>query len=148
MLRSARIVATLLVVVLSSSVATAQTRPSTSDNLVELPAPPPSPMSPPGTPLPPPVPRNPEDLRSAICVMPSRTPMMSAHEALPAAARPERVVILVRYDDDGAMSEVRLERSSGDRLLDAAVRAWARRVRLCPGQGAGEGKLPMEFNRR
>jgi TonB family protein len=146
-LRSARIVATLLAVVLSSSVATAQTRPSTGDNLVELPAPPPSPMSPPGTP-PPSIPRNPEDLRSAICVMPSRTPMMSAHEALPAPARPERVVIRVRYEDDGAMSEVRLEHSSGDRGLDAAVLAWARRVRLCPGQGPGEGKLPIEFNRR
>lgn len=148
MLRSVRPVATLLAVVLPFSVATAQTRPSTGDNLVELPVPPPSPMSPPGTPPPPAVPRNPEDLRSAICVMPSRTPISSAHEALPAAARPERVVIRVRYEDDGAMSEVRLEHSSGDRALDAAVLAWARRVRLCPGQGPGEGKLPMEFNRR
>ena len=148
MLRSACLLATLLAVVLSFSVAVAQTRPSTSDNLVELPVPPPSPMSPPGTPPPLPVPRNPDDLRSAICVMPSRTPMMSAHEALPAAVRPERVVIRVRYEDDGAMSEVRLERSSGDRALDAAVLAWARRVRLCPGVGPGEGKIPFEFKTR
>jgi TonB family protein len=43
------------------------------------------------------------------------------------------------------MYEVRLDRSSGDRALDAAVLAWARRVRLCPGRGTGEGKLPIEF---
>jgi TonB family protein len=144
-LKSACLLATLLAVVLWSSVAVAQTRASTSDNLVELPVPPPSPMSPPGTPPPPPVPRNPEDLRNAICVMPSRTPMLSAQEALPAAARPQRVVVRVRHEDDGSMYEVRLDRSSGDRALDAAVLAWARRVRLCPGRGTGEGKLPIEF---
>lgn len=148
MLRSACLVAALHAVVLSSSVAAAQMRPSNSDNLVELPAPPPSPMSAPGTPSPPPAPRDPEDLRSAICVMPSRTPMLSAHDALPAAARPGRVVIRVRYGDDGSMSEVWIDRSSGAPALDAAVLAWARRVRLCPGQGPGEGNLPMEFNTR
>jgi periplasmic protein TonB len=142
MLKSVGLSAALLALVLMSSVASAQTHPSTGDDPEALPVPPPPPMSPPGIPT---YPRNPEDLRSAVCMRPSRAPLMAAHAALPKEAQPQRVVVLVRYEDDGSMSEVRIERSSGDRTLDAAVLAWARRVRLCPGRGPGEGKLPIEF---
>jgi hypothetical protein len=112
------------------------------ENLVEVPAPPPAP---PGQPIPAPTPRNPQDLRASLCVRPSLKPIMAAYSAMPEKALQLQMLIWVRYEDDGSIAEVRLEKASGDEALDAAVVSWGQRMRLCPGGGAGEGRLPFEF---
>lgn len=111
-------------------------------NFVETPAPPPAP---PGQPVPPPTPRDPEDLSRSICVRPAMKPLIETYNRLSKDGRPQRVVVWVRYENDGSLSDVRIERASEIEALDAAVLTWARRVRLCPGVGPGEGKIPIEF---
>lgn len=111
-------------------------------NFVEIPAPPPAP---PGQPVPPPTPRDPEDLSRSICVRPAMKPLIDTYNRLSKDGRRQRVVVWVRYENDGSPTDVRIDQASEIEALDAAVLAWARRVRLCPGVGPGEGKIPIEF---
>lgn len=111
-------------------------------NFVETPAPPPAP---PGQPVPPPTPRDPQDLRAGLCIRPWLGHIVEAYAALPEDKRPRHMLIWARYEADGSIVEVKLEQASGDEALDAAVVSWAQRMRLCPGAGAGEGRLPFEF---
>jgi TonB family protein len=115
------------------------------DEWVSVPAPPPAPPTRPDPSAPWSPKRNPQDLRDAICVMPTRKRITDAYEALPLSSRPERIVVAVRYEDDGVVSDAKIDRSSGDDALDTAVLAWAGGVKLCPGFGSGTGKIPIEF---
>lgn len=92
-----------------------------------------------------PKPPNPEDLRASLCVRPNRKPIMDAYNSLSEKSRPQRVVVQLRYESDGSTTDVRIGESSGNDNLDAVVLTWARRVKLCPIFGSGEGKLPIEF---
>jgi TonB family protein len=134
--------AALLFAAMTASAAPGETRKADSGNHVEIPAPPPAP---PGQPVPPQPPRDPEDLSRSICVKPALKPLIETYHALSKDGRPQRVVLWVRYVDDGSLTDVRIERASDIEALDAAVLTWARRVRLCPGFGPGEGKIPIEF---
>ncbi len=138
----------LILACMFSPVAAGQTGPQEHDAPAEGPAPPPAPMSPPGTPPPPRRPRDPEDLRSEIMVRPTLHALFAVHDALPERSRPQRIDLRVRYGADGVLSEVRIERGSGDEGLDAAALAWARRVRLIPSADPGEGRLPIDFTVR
>lgn len=58
-----------------------------------------------------------------------------------------RAEVLLSYDAAGTVTDARLRQSSGDASIDAAVLAWAREVKLKPGE-AGQGTVPLEFYAR
>lgn len=74
-----------------------------------------------------------------------RPSMQPLFQAVAASARSHASAeVEVDYDASGAVTAIRMIRSSGSRALDGAVVAWARQMRLQPGT-AGTGRLPFDF---
>ncbi|HVI25961.1 MAG TPA: hypothetical protein VM576_07200 [Xanthomonadaceae bacterium] len=55
--------------------------------------------------------------------------------------------VLVAHDESGKVVALKLDRTTGSKLLDAAVLGWAAKLRLKPGP-AGIGSLPITFELR
>ena len=53
--------------------------------------------------------------------------------------------ILVTFNNSGAITEARVDRSSGNRNLDRAAQQAVRRAKLCPGSGDGTGYIEIAF---
>ncbi len=74
-----------------------------------------------------------------------RPSMQPLFQAVAASARSHASAeVEVDYDATGAVTAIRMIRSSGSRALDGAVVAWVRQMRLQPGI-AGTGRLPFDF---
>jgi len=133
--------AALLMACLSSQAVLGQSPESKSQAPADTPVPPqaPTPPGPTSNASPP----NANDLRASICTRPSVAAVAAAFYRSAANGQPKALTVWVRYRKDGSVTDVRIERSSGDEPLDAAAIAWARGVVLCPGSSDGEGRIPF-----
>lgn len=98
-----------------------------------------------------------QDQGAAAPRLPSGLPVVDATKALyrpalrplteaVAAANLDKMeaVVDIDYDASGKVTEARLIKSSGRTRVDKAAVAWAKGLRLQPGQ-AGVGRIPFDF---
>ena len=52
--------------------------------------------------------------------------------------------LTLTFTADGAVTDASVSQSSRDRNVDRAAVAWARRIKMCPGQ-PGTGTLPLDL---
>ena len=107
---------------------------------VDVQAPPPSPPTP-APPQPPARTAPSGDLSASMCV-PVRPQYPREAER---AGITGTVMVSVSFNNSGAITEARVQKSSGNRDLDRAAITAAKRAKLCPGSGDGSGYFPVNF---
>ena len=86
---------------------------------------------------------DPAQITDENCYKPPMSNLVSA--LLQAGVGHIKTSVHITYDEKGYITTAKLNRSTRDRNLDAAIVEWAKHMKLMPGS-AGEGDWPLDFS--